>query len=117
MDINEHVTGDDVKAAMISAEITEVTHHGCAICGAFTRYLRHDEQLFYDSSCDCRSSDPQPRDWGNAARWIALQTDPEVKLRILKAFGFEVEQPVAARSKVALDRSVSGEASSQSRRE
>ena len=81
------VTGDEVKAAMIAGNITQVDHHDCGICGYMTRYWRQGEQLYFDRGCDCQWGGSEPRSWDDAANWINMQSKPESNEKLRKAFG------------------------------
>lgn len=82
------VTADEVKAAMIQANIEAVYVRECSLCGSGMYYRREGEQLFYDSNCDCVTftTPLQARSWQSAADWINMNTG-DVQLRIKKAFG------------------------------
>lgn len=81
-------TGRQVKAAMIEAGITKVDHHDCGICGFMTAYVRDGEDLYFDSGCGCSTyaTDPQPRSWDHAAKWINTQND-EHRNKLAASFG------------------------------
>ena len=49
----EPVTGEQVKAAMIAANIEYVEQHECSICGEKVFYERKGESLFFNPSCGC----------------------------------------------------------------
>lgn len=80
------VTGDEVKAAALAANIKHIPHHDCGICGENVHYRVDDEgNLFFHSACGCSWSPAQPRPWQDAADWINMQSKPEWhnKLRVL----------------------------------
>lgn len=82
------ITGDEVKEAMVAANITTVPHHQCGVCGGMVFYVRGGEQLFFDSGCGCSSrSNLEPREWSSAADWINMQSDESVRGRIKARFG------------------------------
>jgi len=85
-----NVTGAEVKAAMMEKNISVVKHHDCCICGVWVEYKRHEERLFFDSSCGCLGSDPEPREWDDAADWINMQSNPDNKKEIAARFGIEL---------------------------
>lgn len=81
------VTGQQVMDAMISKDITHTDHHNCGICGEMVFYSRHEDQLFFNPGCGCCWSPAEPRDWEEAANWINMQTNAEIKNQIAKRFG------------------------------
>ena len=84
----EKVTGEQVKAAMIAADIARVDHHECGGCGWMVYYFRDGEDLFFDPSCDCSSGSGQREaTWDDAAEWINMQTNEVSRNRIAGAFG------------------------------
>lgn len=91
------VTGDQLKQAARTANVTQVPARSCSICSATLFYLIQNGELFFDSSCGCTyySAPPEPRDWGSAASWVNLQTDEAVQREILSRFGwiFEDAEP------------------------
>lgn len=91
-------TANEVRDAMIAANITEVDHHDCGGCGYMTKYLRHGENLFFDRGCWCSSygvAGPEPRDWSSAAEWIDMQTKPEWRDKLRQRFGLlPAQQPL-----------------------
>jgi hypothetical protein len=87
------VTGEQVRAAMIAANITHVDHHDCGGCGEMVSYSRHEDQLYFNSGCGCSWSPPQERSWDDAADWINMQGDPEWHLKIAARFGLTPPAP------------------------
>jgi hypothetical protein len=85
------ITGEQVKIAMIAADIKRVAHHSCSICGFMTAYIRCYDELFFDSGCECcyNPNSLHPRSWDEAARWIEMQDKPEIKADLMKAFGLK----------------------------
>ena len=85
------ITGEQVKAAMIAGNITRVNHHPCGLCGYMTAYVREDENLSFDSGCDCtyQAGGLLPRRWEDAADWIEMQSTPETKSRLMQEFGLQ----------------------------
>ncbi len=82
------ITGEQVRDAMIAANINYVDHHECGICGCMTYYSREADQLFFNSGCDCHWSPAQPRKWDNAANWINMQTG-DCKTKLMQRFGIQ----------------------------
>lgn len=85
------VTGEDVKSAAKLSGATEIDHHPCSLCGYMTRYLIVKGALYYDSGCRCVPNGPDsisPRFWDEAAEWINMQTDDELRKNIMSRFGF-----------------------------
>lgn len=88
------VTGEQVKAAMIAANITHVDHHDCGGCGYMTRYLREGDALLFDSGCYCGMrgvENLQSREWQSAADWINMQSNAEWRNKLRAAFGLPHE--------------------------
>lgn len=83
------ITGEQVKSAMISADIIKVDHHDCCMCGVMTYYFREGEQLYFNGGCGCGFGEfnPQPRPWSDAAGWINMQIDEECRKNIMTKFG------------------------------
>lgn len=81
-------TGEQVKAAMIAADIRRVDHHNCSGCGVMVFYFRVGEQLFFDPGCGCTRGRFEPRSWQSAAEWINMQSDPRWRDEIAASFGF-----------------------------
>ncbi len=82
------VTGEQVHAAMVAANITHVDHHDCGGCGAMVFYSREGDQLLFNPRCDCGGwSLAVPRDWSDAAEWINMQSNAEARNRLRAAFG------------------------------
>ena len=87
------VTGEEVKSACLSKKITKVKCRECSICRTALNYHVQGEDVFFDSSCDCTSSDGwQARTWEDVARLINIQTNPTVKVKFMEEFGFDVHQ-------------------------
>lgn len=92
-----NITGEQVKEAMIAANITYVPHHECGGCGCMVSYQREGEQLIFDPRCGCTSLGyVEPRSWQSAADWINMQSNPDAKQNIAKRFGVKLPEPVAA---------------------
>lgn len=97
-------TADEVRAAMIAANITSVDHHDCGGCGYMTQYLREGETLYFDPGCWCSSysaSSPEPRDWSDAADWINMQSNAEWRDKLRVRFGLPPETPAAPQAEGA----------------
>lgn len=86
------VTGEEVKAAMLAANITHVDHHDCGLCGYMTKYWREGEQLYFDRGCDCSWGGSEPKSWEDAAAWINMQNDPKWHTELRKRFGLPVSE-------------------------
>jgi ribosomal protein L37AE/L43A len=80
------VTGNQVREAMMAANITQVDHHECGICGEMTFYSREGCNLFFNAGCGCAWSPPQPREWNDAAEFINMQ-DAEWQEKLKACFG------------------------------
>lgn len=85
------ITAEQIRDAMIAADITYVSHHECGCCGSMVSYTRIDKQLFFNPGCDCSWTPPQPREWQDAAEWINMQSTQEVKDELAALFGFTVK--------------------------
>jgi hypothetical protein len=82
------VTGEQVRVAMIANKINYVDHHECGGCGAMVYYSREGDQLYFNPQCDCGGySSPEPREWEDAAGWINMQSNTEIKNKLAKRFG------------------------------
>lgn len=85
------VTGEQVKDAMIAANITHVDHHDCGGCGEMVFYSREGEHLFFNPGCGCSWSPAEPRSWQSAADWINMQSNAEWRSKLRAAFGLPHE--------------------------
>lgn len=81
------VTGEQVKAAMMAANISIVNHHECSICNQMVFYVRNGEQLFFAPGCGCSWSPAEPVSWERAADFINMQTNIEIRNKLRAAFG------------------------------
>ena len=81
------VTGEQVRAAVLEAGVTHIPHHACAFCGEWVGCLVHGKDLYFDPSCGCASSPPEPRAWSDAADWINMQTSEEARKELMARFG------------------------------
>ena len=86
------VTGSQLREAMVRQNIVTVRHHTCSICNESVYYIRKDEQLFFDSSCDCCQSEPSLRSWDDAAEWVNLQTNEDYRVVLLSRFGINSDK-------------------------
>jgi hypothetical protein len=86
------VTGEQVKKAMMAANVQSVEIRRCSICNSPLFYDRKGEYLFFDSNCDCTSfySEPQLKDWESVAELINVQSNPEYKKELAQKFGIEL---------------------------
>lgn len=85
------VTGEEVKKAVLEKDISSINHHDCCICGFMVKYLVVEGRLFFDPSCNCSSGGgPEPCDWEEAAKWINVQSNPEIKKKLAARFGIEL---------------------------
>jgi len=90
------VTSDEVKEAMIEANLERVLVRNCSMCGYQMEYIREGENLFYDAGCHCTymRGGLEPRDWNSISEWINMQSADEHKIRIAEKFGIKIETPV-----------------------
>lgn len=88
------VTAEEVKAAMVAANITRVNSHECGGCGSMVFYSREGERLFFNPACNCSSrwSPSEPREWDDAAEWINMQSHAEERNKLRLRFGLPKEQ-------------------------
>lgn len=87
------VSGEEVKQAVLAAGITHIPHHDCSICHELIGYAVYDGYLYFESGCGCSWSPPEPRGWEDAANWINMQTNEDVRKKLMKRFGFDSNQP------------------------
>ena len=81
------VTADQVRDAMIAAQIDRVEHHDCSICGYSCAYFRQDDQLYFDPGCRCSSGSVRLSSWQDAADWINMQSKESAAEVIAARFG------------------------------
>ena len=88
-----YVTAEQLKDAVIRKGITTIDHHRCSICDYMVNYIVHEENLYFDSACDCVSlnnySLESLRTWQSVADWVNCQLTEETKLELAKRFGLE----------------------------
>lgn len=91
------VTGDQVKEAVQKAGISRIDHHACGICGHMVCHTVVQDQLFFNSACDCSWSPPEQRSWQSAADHINRQSREgkwgDVAAEVAKGFGLELAAP------------------------
>lgn len=84
------VTGEQLKAAALAANIRKIDHHECGLCGVMVHYYVEGESLFFDPSCACTyGSGPRQESWDEAAAWVNMQTDDAIAARIAASFGLQ----------------------------
>lgn len=81
------VTGEQVRAAAMAAGITHIPHHECGCCGELVFYTVYDGDLYFNPACGCSWSLAEPRTWDSAANWINMQTNEDVRVRLMAKFG------------------------------
>lgn len=88
------VTPEQVRDAMVAANITRVPVRDCSLCGYEMAYYRLDNnELFFDLGCDCTgSSKMNPRDYSALSDWINMQIGPEHRQQVAAKFG--ITQPL-----------------------
>ena len=85
------VTPEQVKEGCLKMSLTKVDHHECSICKHMVHYVIKDEELYFDSSCNCcGGGGPELRGWSDPANWINMQSDEEVKRKLALKFGVEL---------------------------
>ena len=89
--VNENVTTEMIRTAIKNTGKEFFPVRECSICNTSIGYVLYGDFFGYDSSCGCTTwaSDPQKRDWDDAADLINMQTNPTAKVRIAAVFGFE----------------------------
>jgi hypothetical protein len=95
------VTGEQVRDAMIAADISVAPTRECSLCGYPMSYSREGERLFYDPGCDCSWRGREPREWQSAADWINMQTNPTIRDGIRARFGLPPESHDASEASPA----------------
>lgn len=81
------VTGNEVKTAVLAANLTRISHHECGICGVMVGYEVRGEELYFDSGCDCSGgSNLRHCDWEDAAHWINMQSNEEARANLKARF-------------------------------
>lgn len=71
------VSPNQVKAAVAAAKRKFWKVHDCSMCGYPCGYLFNDDEVAYDSGCDCVRYSPviQPRTYADVANQINMQND------------------------------------------
>jgi len=84
------VTAEEVKKAVQDKDIKTIDHHNCGLCHIMTKYIIEGDKIFFDPSCDCCSSrGMEERSWQEAADFINMQSNLEIKNKLAKTFGLE----------------------------
>ena len=91
--LDQPVTGEQVRMAMMLAEIERVDHHDCCICNQTVFYSRDNDKLYFHYGCGCSWSPPEERTWDDAAAWINMQ-QLDTRRTILERFGFVVTKNI-----------------------
>lgn len=89
-------TGEQCKLSMVTHNIHQVPHHDCGGCGEWVSYVRVNNNLFFDSNCDCTRyhTQPEERSWNDLADFINRCSDP-AHSRLVKAVGLDRPIPQA----------------------
>lgn len=89
MNAPKAVSANEVRDAVLAAEIHFIPHHTCGLCeGMVAFFVSQNGTLFFDPSCDCSSRvRVEPRSWQDAADWINMQSNPEVRIGVAARFG------------------------------
>ena len=85
------VTAEQVKAAMMAANLDWAVSHDCSICGTDVGYVRVGDRLYFRPACHCSFSPEEPRTWQDAADWINMQSGDEHKAKIAARFGLALQ--------------------------
>jgi hypothetical protein len=85
------VTGDQVRDAMVAANILRVDLSTCTFCHCITFYTRQGDQLFFSPHCNCTAevTPLEPRSWQSVADNINMQND-EWKVKVAARFGLSL---------------------------
>ena len=88
-----NITGQLVKAAAMTKNITYIPIRQCSICEADVAYRVYDGRVYFDPNCRCgrHAAELQPREWTDAADWINSHIDPQARRTVLAQFGFDLE--------------------------
>lgn len=91
----------DIREAILKKGVTYIPHHSCSICDAELYYSVDNNELFFNSACDCttRHSAPQKRDWTELTNWINMNSDEETRKRLIILFGLETIKENKSNSK------------------
>lgn len=85
------VIGEQIRAAVMAAELTHITSHECSICGKWVFYTVQGSDktsgLYFHPACGCCYSPPEPRTWDSVADWINMQDNEVARTRIMAKFG------------------------------
>ena len=85
-----NVTEEEVQEAVLNSGISYISSHDCGICQEYVGYRIIEGDLYWDGSCGCCSSGPQPRDWDALSRWVNMQDRDENKIAIAAKVGIEL---------------------------
>lgn len=89
--MSKPVTAEEVKATVLAKGLAWIDHHDCGGCGSMVGYSVEGGRLFFNPGCDCRWSPAEPRDWSDAADWINMQSNAEVRNKLRQRFGLPPE--------------------------
>lgn len=86
-------TVDELKQQAKDKNITHYPVRECSICGYTLEYLIRNDQVYYDSGCDCvsHSAGPQLRSWEDLAECYN-RNQPENNPDIKPAFLIELDK-------------------------
>lgn len=86
------ITANQVKDGMTRNGIITVDHHSCGFCDYMTKFVREGDELFFDPGCDCVPyiKNLEPREFQDAADWVNMQSDPDIKSKLAAKFGVVV---------------------------
>lgn len=87
-------SAEEIKKAMLATGKTFFTLHECGICRCLIGYIVRNEELFFDSNCDCAHfhQDPDPRPWDDIVDLIEMQSHDPAKRDLMKLFGIDPDQ-------------------------
>lgn len=81
-------TIDELKQQAKDKNIQFYPVHNCSLCGYMCGYIINDEQVGYDSGCDCvMYSNIQPRSWDDLAKTYNMnqpENNPNISEEFLK---------------------------------
>lgn len=86
------VTAEEVEASIKQKGITMIVVRQCSLCDYDLKYIVEGDNLYFDSGCNCvrHPSPPQPREWGELAWLINMQSQDKHKAEMAKLVGIEL---------------------------
>lgn len=89
-----NTTADEIKQSCRKHKIERADVRQCSICHAWIGYVITGDNIAFDGGCDCTSYGGwSSRTWHDAADFVNIQTNMEVKKRVASKFGVDLEKP------------------------